>query len=110
MFDMLGLVCYTGSVTGNKYAFGLLLAVIALLVYAVATTYILVNDPIPRLHRFPKLDSIQDDLESPFMIVCTAYSNRPNEDLQKERYGKEMIGFRVISDCKTLPVERGTNE
>lgn len=74
--------------------------------YAVAVTvvagclgYFIVTDPIPRYQRFPQGDSLQG---GPSMaIVCTAYSNRPNQEFTSSHPG-DYYGLRIVSDCLTV--------
>jgi len=58
------------------------------------------------LPRRADFDSVQANPAVPFAIVCTAYSNRPTQATTgPDTYTKKMIGFRVVTDCVTVPAD-----
>lgn len=78
---------------------------LALLCYSVAISVVcaflaftVLSDPIPRFQRFKDGDNVQGNGE--LRIVCTAYSNRPNQDFTQTHPG-EYYGLRIVSDCLT---------
>ena len=84
-------------------SFAAILAAVALVPVAGALGYVAPHDDgavdTKALVRFPALDSEND--VGPFRIVCTAYSNDAGFDVQATP-SKDMIGFRAVSDCRTL--------
>lgn len=52
------------------------------------------------LSRFPVLDSKQE-IRTGIFIACKAYSNRPGFDINAP-VTDSTLGFRVVSDCRTV--------
>lgn len=84
--------------------FVIILALVALLPISMVGGYMFPKDQGPvdtrGLVPFPPMDGEADN--GVFRIVCKAYSNNADFDIHAT-VGKDMIGFRVVSDCVTLP-------
>lgn len=71
----------------------------AMAVVSVTLAVLLFTAPIPRLHRFPEGDNVQQN--GSLTIKCTAYSNRPDQNFNSS-HPADYYGLRIVSDCVTV--------